>query len=42
MNANAQLRHVAIVEHSKILVFGILNFATYHYAPYVNKPQRQH
>ena len=42
VNANAQLRHVGIVEYSKILIFEILNYTTYHYAPYVNKPQRQH
>ena len=42
VNANAQLRHVGIVEYSKILIFEILNYTTYHYVPYVNKPQRQH
>ena len=41
-NANAQLGHVRIVEYSKILIFEILNYTTYHYAPYVNKQQRQH
>ena len=42
VNANVQLGHVGIVEYSKILIFEILNYTTYHYAPYVNKPQRQH
>ena len=42
LNANAQLGHVGIVEYSKILIFKILNYTTYHYEPYVNKPQRQH
>ena len=42
VNANAQLGHVGIVEYSKILIFEILNYSTYLYAPYVNKPQRQH
>ena len=41
VNANAQLGHVGIVEYSKILILEILNYTTYHYAPYVNKPQRQ-
>ena len=42
VNANAQLGHVGIVGYSKILIFEILNYSTYHYAPYVNKSQRQH
>ena len=42
VNANLQLGHVGIVEYSKILIFEILNYTTYHCAPYVNKPQRQH
>ena len=41
VNANAQLGHVGIVEYSKILIFEILNYTTYHYAPYVNRPQRE-
>ena len=31
VNANAQLGHVGIVEYSKILIFEILNYTTYHY-----------
>ena len=39
VSANAHLGHVGIVEYSKILIFEILNYTTYHYAPYVNKPK---
>ena len=42
VNDNTQLAHVGIVEYSKILIFEILNYTTYHFAPYVNQPQGQH
>ena len=42
VNANAQLRDLGIVEYSKIVIFEILNYISFHYATYVNKPQRQH
>ena len=42
VNANAEVGHVGIVEYSKILIFEILNYTTYHYAPCFSKPQGRH